>query len=277
MEKAFEVDGPVRLDVQLASGDIRVDVESEGSVEVELTARHPDAQELVDAARVELRGRELVVDVPSRASGLSIGSLFRDRGVTCRVRCPEGSSLRARTKSADVDVRGTLAGADVATASGDVRLAAVAGDLVVKSASGDVAAGDVTGKATTNTASGDIRLGRIGGSLGANSASGDVSVEAVGSDAKANTASGDISIEEVAHGETSVNSASGDVRIGIRRGSRAHLDCSSVSGDTRSELDVGDDEPQGEGPLLRIRARTVSGDIAVVRAPTPAATQEVRA
>jgi hypothetical protein len=63
-----------------------------------------------------------------------------------------------------------------------------------------------------------------------------------------------------------VNSASGDVAIGVRRGSRAHLDCTTVSGDARSELELSGDEPDGEGPFVEIRARTVSGDIRITRA-----------
>jgi DUF4097 and DUF4098 domain-containing protein YvlB len=277
MEKTFEVDGPVQLDVQLTSGEIEVDATGAGSAEVELLAHDEEGRQLVDAARVELRGRELVVDVPWRRRALGLGSLFHDSGITCRIRCPEGSSLKARTKSADVRVRGTLGGIDTATASGDVDAGDVRGDVVAKSASGDVRTASVAGKAAVNTASGDVALGRVSGTVAVNSASGDVSVEAVGGDAKANTASGDIRLGEVARGEVSVNSASGDVRVGIRRGARAHLDCSTVSGDTRSELDVSGDEPDGDGPLVGIKVRTVSGDIAVVRAPEPADVPEVHA
>src|SRR5579885_1274457 len=258
MEKTFDVGGPVHLDVQLTSGRIEVDATHESPAVVELIAHDEEAQELVDAARVELRGRDLIVDVPWRRRGLGIGSLFHDRGVTCRVRCPEGSSLKTRTKSADLTVRGTLAGADVATASGDAEIGDITGDLVFKGASGDLRAGSIAGKVAVNTASGDVSLGTVGGTLNANSAS------------------GDISIDSVVSGDVTVNSASGDVRVGIARGSRAYLDCSTVSGDTRSELGVSGDEPDGEGPLVNVRARTVSGDIAIVRGSASAATDHVQ-
>ena len=278
MEKTFDVGGPVHLDVQLTSGRIEVDATHDSPAVVELIPHDDDAQELVDKARVELRGRELIVDVPWRRRGLGIGSLFSDGGITCRIRCPEGSSLRSRTKSADLTVRGRLAGADIATASGDAELGDVDGDLVYKGASGDLRAGSVAGKASVNTASGDLSLGGVGATLSANSASGDLSIEQVAGDAKANTASGDISIESVVRGDVAVNSASGDVRVGIARGSRAYLDCSTVSGDTRSELDVSGHEPDDDGPLVNVKARTVSGDIAIVRGSAPAGrTQEVQA
>jgi len=277
MKKTFEIDGPLQLDIQLASGDIQIDTGSHERADVELIARDEASQELVDAATVALRGRELVVDVPQRRGGFGLSGLFGGHGISCRIVCPEGSSVKTRTKSADLVVNGTLAGADVATASGDAKLGDVTGDLSFKGASGDVRAGDVGGRASVNTASGDIELGRVRGPLSANSASGDVSVAGADGDAKANTASGDVSVDAVIAGEVSVNSASGDVRLGIRRGSRAYLDCSTVSGDTRSELDVSGDEPQGNGPLVHVKARTVSGDITIVRAPAPADTQEVQA
>lgn len=281
MQKSFDVDGPVQLDVRLASGEIAVGADLDGSVQVELIAHDEESQQLVDAATVELRNtggrQEVLVDVPGRRSGFTLGGLFGTRGITCRIRCPQGSSLKSRTKSAGLTVHGRLADVDAATASGDAELGDLTGDLNYKSASGDLQAGDVAGRASVNTASGDITIGHVRGQLAANSASGDVTVEAADGDAKANTASGDVTVEAVVTGKVNVNSASGDVHVGIRRGSRVYLDCSTVSGDTTSELDVSGDEPGGAGPLVDVRARTVSGDIRITRAPAPADTQEVHA
>jgi DUF4097 and DUF4098 domain-containing protein YvlB len=72
-------------------------------------------------------------------------------------------------------------------------------------------------------------------------------------------------------GNVAAHSVSGDVTIGVRRGSKVHLDCNTVSGDTSSELELTADAPDGEGPLLELRAKTVSGDIRITRAPAPTA------
>jgi len=281
LQKNFDVDGPVQLDVRLASGGIDIDATLDGQVELELVAHDEDSQTLVDSARVELRNsggrQELIVDVPLRRSGFSLGSLFGGRGITCRIRCPEGSSLRARTKSADLNVNGRLADLDAATASGDAELGDLTGDLAYKSASGDISVRAVAGRASVNTASGDISTGRVRGPVAINTASGDITVEAADADIRANTASGDVTVEAAMSGEVGINSASGDVHVGVRRGSRVYLDCSTVSGDTNSELEITGDEPAGDGPLLQIKARTVSGDIRITRAPAPADTQEVHA
>src|SRR3954452_8570657 len=140
MNKTFDVSGPVNIDVQLPSGDIRIDRAEGDTVEVELQAHDADSQELVDGARVELRGRDLIIDIPQKRGGnWNFGNLFGSRGITCRIRCAEGSELRARSKSADIVVAIDLAKAEVATASGDARFENVHGDLSFKGASGDIA------------------------------------------------------------------------------------------------------------------------------------------
>lgn len=270
MERTFDVQGPVDLDVRLAAGEIAVDPTADGRVEVVLTAGDDESQRLIDMARVELResgGRQqVVVDVPNRSGGFGLSMLFGRSGIDCRIRCPEGSALNARTKSAGVRTAGRLGAAHVATASGDVEMRDVDRDLIVKTASGDVNAGVVGGRASVATASGDVSIERARGAVEVATASGDFHVGVAEGDARGTSASGDGSLGSVEAGRISVNSASGDVEIGVRRGSRAHLDCSTVSGDATSELESTPDAAEGDGPLVEIHARTVSGDIRIARA-----------
>jgi len=61
---------------------------------------------------------------------------------------------------------------------------------------------------------------------------------------------------------------SGDVRIGVGRGTRVWIDAASVSGDLRSDLGLGDEQPASdEGrPVVPLYVKTVSGDVSIVRA-----------
>ena len=65
---------------------------------------------------------------------------------------------------------------------------------------------------------------------------------------------------------------SGDVRVGVGRGTRVWIDATSVSGDLGSELGLDDREPDtdepdpGGGPVVPLRVKTVSGDVSIVRA-----------
>jgi DUF4097 and DUF4098 domain-containing protein YvlB len=274
MHKAFEIDGPAQIEVRLAAGEIVVDPTLEGRIEVELTAHDDESQRLVDDARVELNDGHLLIDVPNKRGGFSFSLGFSRQGITCRIRCPQSSGLSARTKSADVLARGTLGGLTVSTASGDVEANRVEGGVNVKSASGDTRAQEVLGDADVQTASGDIELEIVRGAVNVTSASGDVTIGEAYDNVSANTVSGDQRHGAVTRGNVSAHSVSGDVTIGVRRGSKVYLDCNTVSGDTSSELELTTDAPDGDGPLVEIRAKNVSGDIRITRTAAAPATSD---
>jgi len=279
MQKTFEVQGPVELDVRLTSGDIAVDASVDGRVDVELIAHDEESQRLVDGARVELThsGQRpiVVVDVPQKR-GFAL-NLFGRGGIECRVRCPQESGLSVRTKSADISARGTLGALNVATASGDIEVDRVTGGVNVKSASSDFSAREIGDGVSIQTASGDIDIDIARGPVNITSVSGDISIGEAYDNVNSNSVSGDQDHRAVMQGVVSVNSVSGDVTVAVRRGSRAFLDCTTVSGDTTSELELSSEAPTGDGPLVEVRAKTVSGDIRITRAPAPTNTQEVHA
>jgi DUF4097 and DUF4098 domain-containing protein YvlB len=279
VQKTFDIDGAAQIEVRLASGEIVVDPTLEGHIEVELMAHDDESQRLVDDARVELNNGHLLIDVPNKRGGFSFSLGFARQGITCRVRCPESSTLAVRSKSADVVARGTLGGLTVSTASGDIEASRVDGGVNIKSASGDTRVHEVTGGANVQTASGDVELEIVRGPVNVNSASGDVTIGEAYDNVSTNTVSGDQQHGAVLRGKVAAHSVSGDVTIAVRRGSKVYLDCNTVSGDTSSELELTTDAPAGDGPLVEIRAKTVSGDIRITRADAPVSqdAQEVHA
>jgi DUF4097 and DUF4098 domain-containing protein YvlB len=85
------------------------------------------------------------------------------------------------------------------------------------------------------------------------------------------TTSGDIEIRSVEAGEVRIQTDSGDVRVGVGRGTRVWIDAGTVSGDLGSELGLDDAEPEaddsaGGGPVVPLHVKTVSGDVSIVRA-----------
>src|SRR6476660_6549117 len=187
MHKAFDVHGPAEIDIRLASGDIVIDPTLDGRIEVELTAHDEESQKLVDEARIELQdhhGRpQLIVDVPYRRGGFSFSLVFGRSGIDCRVRCPQGSLVSVRTKSADVRTGGTLGGLNISTASGDVEAQNVSG--------GDNGIREIGGGANVQTASGDIELEIVRGAVSVATASGDLTIGEAYDNVSANTVSGD--------------------------------------------------------------------------------------
>jgi DUF4097 and DUF4098 domain-containing protein YvlB len=233
--ETFAAPGPLRLDLSLPAGEIELDAApvAETVVELELVR---GSELAVEEARVELRGDDLVVKVDHPHAEVRL-----------RLQVPEGSALQAKTASGDVRARGRLGDAEVKSASGDVKLDAV-GSLEAKLASGDLEVAQVAGEARVDSASGDVELGETAAGV------------------NVRTASGDQQVGSVVEGKVDLSSASGDIRVGIKRGSRVWVDARSMSGDVSSELEVGEDVPGDDGPLVELQVTAMSGDIQVVRA-----------
>jgi hypothetical protein len=248
--KTFETPVPPTLDLSIPQGSVDIETVEGTQTHVELDCTDESG---LDDAVVELRGNTVVVDIERRRLlggmiNISIGDFsIGGRRYTLRVSCPHASTLDVRTASAGVRARGRYAAADVKTASGDVTVADVDGDARAKSVSGDVELGRVGGTATIQAVSGDLRIRDADSSVSAKSVSGDVDLQ-------------------VAAGDVELTSVSGDMRVAVRRGSRVYIDANSVSGDLDSELELADTPREGDGPLVELRAKTVSGDFRVVRA-----------
>jgi hypothetical protein len=85
---------------------------------------------------------------------------------------------------------------------------------------------------------------------------------AVAGDVMARTGSGDLTVADAATGQIELQTGSGSIRVGVRAGSSAEVDLSSVTGAARSELSLSDTQPEN-APKLRIRGRTASGSAVV--------------
>jgi DUF4097 and DUF4098 domain-containing protein YvlB len=190
--------------------------------------------------------------------------------VEVRVVCPTGSNLELSGGSTDLRAAGELGEVSARTASGDVRIDTVTKKLDVKTASGDVTIGAIEAGGSVVTVSGDLGVRRIERDVTARSVSGDVRIGAVRAPLQLSTTSGDVDLENVAAGEIRLQTVSGDVRIGVQRGTRVFIDASSTSGDLDSELGLADSEPPAEGDesgeVVPLHAKTVSGDVKIVRA-----------
>jgi DUF4097 and DUF4098 domain-containing protein YvlB len=233
--ETFPASGPLRLDLSLPAGELEVDAAAVDEAVVELETLSGD-ESAIEKARVVLRGDELTVKVDRSKAEIRI-----------RVQAPEGSALRARTASGDVHTRGLLGATEVKSASGDVSLESVS-SLDAKVASGDIGVDRIDGEARVDSASGDVELGEAGGSV------------------TVRTASGDQQVRSVAEGRVDLTSASGDIRVGVKQGSRVWLDARSMSGDVSSDIELDDEASAGDGPQVEVKVTAMSGDVEVVRA-----------
>src|SRR6266516_2129565 len=255
--ETFQTPGPVRLNLELPAGSIEVETADtqETHVDLEAISDREQVREMVDDARIETvrrgDGHEVIVEVRTRHGvwvSFSKGPDLRlgSPDLRLHVTCPAGAELDVRAKSADLEIK---------TASGDSQFDTVDGSLDVKSASGDLHVGSVARNSNIQLVSGDVYIRENHDSI------------------SANTVSGDQRYEAVLKGRLELRAISGDVSVGIRRGSRVFIDANTVSGSTSSEFELSD-APQGpppseDSPLVEVFAKTVSGDVRIERAPAP--------
>jgi DUF4097 and DUF4098 domain-containing protein YvlB len=281
--ETYSTPGPVRLNLEIPAGRIEIETANtdETRVELEALSGNEFVRELIANARIELLrrgdGHEVVVEAKMR-HGFFI-SFGRGPDIRLRVSCPKGTELDVRTKSADLDARGEYSTADVKTASGDVSIEQAAADVRVKTASGDVHLDQANGALSVNSASGDLHVNTLGGEANIQLVSGDIYIRDAGDAITANTISGDQRLEAVYRGRIDLRAVSGDISVGIRRGSRIFVDANTVSGSTVSELDLSEAPSQQaspvEAPLVELFVKTVSGDVRIERAPARSATAEL--
>ena len=268
---SYETAGSVCLQIKLPSGRVVVTTVDEPKTTVDLVPlgrRGHDPAEDVEVTMDEHAGRHVLrieqkSDFKWGPIQISWGADFE-----CRITCPPGTELDLSGASTDVRVEGDLGEVSARTASGDLHLQNVSGPLRVKTASGDVYVGTVVGEASLVTVSGDVRVERIETALSGRTVSGDVTVGTVVGELGVATTSGDVDVKAVVRGDVRVQTVSGDVRVGIARGTRVWIDAASVSGALESELGMDDADAGGDagGTAVPLHVKTVSGDVDVVRA-----------
>jgi DUF4097 and DUF4098 domain-containing protein YvlB len=250
-EHRFHTPGPVQLEVSVPAGEVLVETHhgEESVVVVE------GNEKLVEQTVVELHGDRLTVAFRGQKPfGITIeigGWSFGSEKLRVHARIPHASAAQLVTASADMRIEGTLRELETKTASGDLYMrGAIEGDAKIKTVSGDVYLGDVAGTFEVNSVSGDVRVDDVGGAV------------------KAKSVSGDVRIGAARGSEATLQSISGDIVVGVASGTNLDVDANSVSGDLESEVPLGSesDGVLGDGPLLVVRGKTVSGDFRVVRA-----------
>ena len=268
--QVFETPGSVSLQIKLPSGRVLVATADEPRTTVEVVAVGRRGQDAVDEIEVTMEdrlGRSLIrVEQKDRFRWGPI-QITWGGDFECRITCPPGTDLDLAGGSTDLRAEGELGEVAVRTASGDMRLESAQGELQVKTASGDIAIGTIAAQASLVTVSGDLGVERVDASLTARAVSGDLTIGSVSGALTISTTSGDVDVKAVSGGDVRVQTVSGDVRVGIARGTRTWIDAASVSGRLESELGLDDREPAAdETTVVPLHVKTVSGDVSIVRA-----------
>jgi DUF4097 and DUF4098 domain-containing protein YvlB len=217
------------------------------------------AEDAVAQTRVEKVGNRLVVQAPKAWQ-------LKNVPLAVTVRAPAGSHLEVRAGAADVTVSGVAGRADVMTGAGKVGLERADGSAIVRTGTGDIKLGATLSGLQLRTGSGSVEASSLCGSATIATGTGDVWLGEIAGDVLARTGSGDLSVADAASGALELTTGSGAVRVAIRGGVRAEIDLSSTTGSASSELDVADSAPSEGEVVLKVRARTGTGDAVVTSA-----------
>jgi len=269
MEHTFETPSPVELYVEVDRGDVTVTALQTGQSSIRVEGDQPER------LLVEQSGDRLSAVVERR-------SLFDFAPrLQVRVTVPLDSRVVVKTGSAEVATAGALAEVSVTTGSGDVEVAEAAGlvraqtgsgdirvgsagEVRVKTGSGDITIGASAGHTAVQSGSGDVVLGHAGALATLKTASGHIRVDRADGDLVTGTASGSIDLRRVRSGDIGASSASGSVTIGVPPGVPVWTDISTLTGRLHSSL-AGAGRPEPGQDHLRLRAKTVSGDVRLVQ------------
>ena len=276
-DQTIDIPASARLIVQNVLGDVRIRgqegatqmrVHAEGAIRAEGT---PQAEQSAGAWAPVIEQRADVVFVRLARVGK-----FASADVDITV--PTGVSVEIQSTAGDVMVEGSRAPVSVESASGDIVAREVAGKVRLISASGDITLErSETDSVHLEAQSGDIRCvactcsGAEG--LRARTASGDMTVQQLrAQQVNLASASGDIRLEfsEPFSGEANLQTASGDVMIGLPQGSACTVRVISTDGEVQNQLGItltrnergeweGTLGAGGEGGTLV--ARTIRGDV----------------
>jgi hypothetical protein len=275
----FDTPEPISATLHLQVSDTRIIAGARGETEVTVRPANPGNDADVRAAeqtRIEFSNGTLLVEMAKRRS------LFGDPGsVEVTVELPGESGVHGVAAMGEFRCEGRLGECTLTTSAGDIhvdrtaaqRLSTAYGDITVHHATGDadISTGSgslrvqtIDGTAVIKNSNGPTRIGEVTGDLRVNSANGDITVDVAHAAVNARTANGSVRIGEVTRGAVVVETAAGELQVGIGEGTAAWLDLSSVYGAVVSSLEAADG-PGESRATVEVRARTGFGDVLVHR------------
>ena len=277
----YETPEAISVTLELGVGDVRITASDRTDTVVEIRPSDEADESDVKAAqqvRVDYANGTLQVTGPkARVFDFS----RKTRSVDVAIELPSGSAVSAEMQVGDFRGAGRLGECGFKTSVGKVRLErtgplrlhtsagqvtadAIAGHAEISTGSGKVQIGEIEGSAVVKNSNGDIAIDTVTGDVRVRTANGDISVERAGAGVEAKTANGSIRLGEVVHGSVVLETAMGDLEVGIAEGTAAWLEVNTGFGHVRNLLDEAA-RPTESDETVEVRGRTSYGDITIRR------------
>jgi DUF4097 and DUF4098 domain-containing protein YvlB len=277
----FDTPQPITASVEPVVGNVRVIASDRADTVVDVRPSDESNASDVKAAeqtRVEYAAGTLTVKGP-KTRALDFSNKTRSIDVT--IELPAGSRVDGGTAAGDLHGTGRLgecrfkSGAGhiqldhtghlhLTTGAGNIVVARVAGNAEITTGSGRVSVTEVDGTAEIKNSNGATTIGTVTGAVQVRAANGDITVEHAADAVSAKTANGSVRANEVVRGAVVLETAMGDIGIGIREGTAAWLDVKTRFGRVHNTMD-GTDAPDNAADTVEVRAHTSFGEINVHR------------
>jgi DUF4097 and DUF4098 domain-containing protein YvlB len=277
----FETPEPISVTLELGIGTVRIAASDRTDTVVEVRPSDEADESDVKAAQrvcVDYANGMLQVTGPkARAFDFS----RKTRSVDVAIELPSGSRVSAEMQVGDLHGTGRLGECRFKTSAGNVRLDqtgplrldtsaghvtadGIAGNAEISTGSGKVQIGEVEGSAVVKNSNGVTAIDAVTGDVRVRAANGDISVDRAGAGVDAKTSNGSIRLGEVARGSVVLETAMGDLEIGIAKGIAAWVQVNTGFGQVHNLLDTAS-RPEGSDETVEVRGRTSYGDITIRR------------
>jgi DUF4097 and DUF4098 domain-containing protein YvlB len=255
VDRTFTVSGPVRLELENASGSSSVRVGAPGEVRVHAEFRvHSWPWE--DPGRTL---REVAANPPfsQQDSLIRIGHSNQDSSqlsAEYSVTVPPDTEMRGVIGSGNLEVNGIAGPANFTVGSGNISATAIVGDIRATVGSGNVTLTDPQGRIDAIASSGNVDVRGAKGEVRARTGSGNLRIEQPGSIVEAEAGSGEIEVRG-ATADLRLRTGSGEINVDGNPGPSSYWDIRATSGEVMLNVP--------SSASFKFYARTGSGDINV--------------
>jgi hypothetical protein len=276
----FETPQPIAITVDMFLGHVKIIASDRTDTVVEVRPSDADKKDDVRAAQeteVDFAAGHLTVKAPTWWTKMNI--LFgANPSIDVTIEVPTGSRLHGTAHMCRFLVTGELGQCELKSHVGDLQLDK-ANSLKLQSSAGNVTVDQVmsgasittngivrirqiNGSAVVKNIHGDSMIREVAGDLTVNAANGNITVERPHGSVTAKTANGSIRVGDAARGTLRLETATGELEVGIHPGSAAYLDVHTKSGAIQNLMESADQPAQGE-ETVHVYARNSFGNITI--------------
>jgi len=277
---AFETPQPITITVELFLGHVEIIASDRTDTVVEVRPSDGSKKDDVRAAQeteVDFAAGNLTVKAPTWWTKMNI--LFgANPSIDVTIKVPTGSRLNGSAHMCRFLITGELGQCELKCHVGNLQLDEV-GPLKLQTSAGDVTVDQVMGRASITTngivrireingsavvrnTHGDSTIHEVAGDLQVNAAHGNITVERPRGSVTAKTANGSIRVGDASRGTLRLETATGELEVGIHPGSAAYLDVHTKSGAFENLMESAGQPAQDE-ETVHVYARNSFGNIII--------------